>query len=473
MLQSLKNILSIPDLRRKIIFTLMMLLFFRVGAHVPVPFIDALQLEEYFTGQGAGGVFGFVDMFTGGAFKQMTVMALGVMPYISASIIIQLMTVVVPTLEKLNKEGEAGRRKINQLTRYFAVTLTAFQAFGIGIWLLQKNLVVTFMAEYQALFLFTTVIALTAGSTFLLWIGERITERGIGNGISLIIAYGIIAAYPTWISQALTLVKLESLAPIWLLIVAVLFVVATVSIIYIQEGQRKIPIQHAKRVIGKRVQQGQTNFLPLKVNTAGVIPVIFSSAILTLPATVFSWVGADAGFGGGMGEWFSTHSSYNIYNALGMQRESIYLLLKVLNLHTLFFIVLTVFFAFFYTAVVFNPIEVAENLKKVGAFVPGYRPGKQTADYIDHVLSRVTMVGAVFLVMVALLPQVLMIAFNVPFGLADFAGGTGLIIVVGVVLDTMKEVESQLLMRHYEGFKLRRQASGGRRWSSSAEAPQQ
>ncbi|MBX3730390.1 MAG: preprotein translocase subunit SecY, partial [Candidatus Sumerlaeia bacterium] len=315
-------------------------------------------------------------------------------------------------------------------------------------------------------------LAITTGTTLLMWIGERITQNGVGNGISLIIALGIVAAYPGAVSLMASHLKIGHLAKIWVPVIIALCLLTTVVIILIQEGARKIPIQHARRTVGRRVQQATTNYLPLKVNTAGVIPVIFSSAILTLPQTIFGWVGTGQGAGGfmtGLGVWFSPNSPYNLYYSLNIQKESIFLLLKMVNFYTLAYIVLTAFFCFFYTAVTFNPQDVADNLKKSGAFIPGYRPGKQTADYIDMVLTRITTVGATFLVSVALIPMVLSMAFDVHWTYAEFAGGTGLIIVVGVVLDTMKRVESQMLMRHYDGFKIRRQGGGGGagsgRWS--------
>jgi preprotein translocase subunit SecY len=471
MIETLKNIWNVAELRAKLIFTFGFLAFYRIGAHIPAPFIDSAKLNESFEKMslgGGGGAFGFVDMFTGGAFSQMTVMALGVMPYISASIIMQILTVVIPNLERLSKEGESGRRKINQITRYSATILAAFQSIGIGVFLLQQNVVVSFMADHRALFLLTTMIAMTTGCTILMWIGERITDKGVGNGVSILIAAGIMSRYMTDVAGGFTAVKQGSIAAIWLPLIGLMCVAGTIAIIYVQEGARKIPIQHAKRVVGRRVQQGQTNFLPLKVNTASVMPVIFASAILAFPTTLLSWVGND-GSGAGLGEWFATTSSHNLYNFLEFEKGSIYQLLKVINLHTVLYIILTIFFAFFYTAIVFNPAEIAENLKKVGAYIPGFRPGKQTADYIDQVLTRITLVGAVFLVTIALVPQVLTIAFSIPFGLAELTGGTGLIIVVGVILDTMKQVESQLLMRHYEGFRLRHQGGGGgqsRRWST-------
>jgi preprotein translocase subunit SecY len=395
----------------------------------------------------------------------------GVMPYISASIIIQMLQIVVPSLQKKQQEGESGRREINQITRVSATVLAAFQAFGIGIFLLSQNgLVVSYMEAHRTLFLLSTVLAITTGCTILMWVGERITDKGIGNGVSLVIAFGIMAHYPGTVLSAIRNVKADALEPIWIFVVLALCIVTTMGIILTQEGARKIPIQHAKRVVGRKMQVGQTNFLPLKVNTAGVIPVIFASSLLALPATALSFLGAGDGHVG-LGEWFALNSMYNVYNWLGMERQAIYLLLKILNLHTLLYVLLVLFFCYFYTAIVFNPVELAENLKKNGAYVPGLRPGKPTADYIDQVLSRITLVGAVFLIVVSLIPQALHVSFNVDFLLADIAGGTGLIIVVGVVLQTMQMVDSQLLMKHYEGFQMKRQGAG-ERWSARTRSTQ-
>jgi preprotein translocase subunit SecY len=312
------------------------------------------------------------------------------------------------------------------------------------------------------------MVSVATGTTFLMWLGEKITEKGIGNGVSMVIAMGIVSHYPTYLRMSYdSSVKYEAFPQIWLVIVAALCVASTIVIILIQEGARKVPIQHAKQVSGRRMQAAQTNYLPLKINTAGVMPVIFSSAILTLPSTVFGWIGAkEGGQIGWVGEMFALQSRYNLYNLFGLEREGIFLLLKAANPHTFLFIILTVFFCFFYTAIVFNPQDVADNLRRVGAFVPGFRPGKQTADYIDMVMTRITLVGAVFLCFIALTPQFLMVSFDLPYSLADFAGGTGLIIVVAVILDTMKQIESRMLMRHYDGFRSRRQASGGRRWAA-------
>jgi preprotein translocase subunit SecY len=491
MLNTLKSIFTIPDLRKKIYFTLAMLAVYRVGAHIPIPFVDGERIREFFnrlTGMG-DGVFSMVDMFTGGAFTNMTIMALGIMPYISAQIIFQLMMVVVPKLEKIKKEGEAGQRKIEQWTRYGTVILAAVQSLGVALFLVgtdQGSFMSPVLAHQYFLFIIPgwlvfmiiAMISVIAGTTILMWIGERITAEGIGNGISLLIAASIIVSYPSSAHLLYQHLKLETIATIWVPILIGLAIVTTVAIILIQEGARRIPIQHARRTVGRRVQQATTNYLPLKVNTAGVIPVIFSSAILTLPQTLFMFIGTqESGGFSGLGTLFSQYSPYNLYNAFGIEKQSIFLLLKVANLHTLLYIILTVFFCFFYTAVTFNPQDVAENLKKTGAFIPGYRPGKQTADYIDMVLTRITVVGALFLVTVALIPSVLSQAFDVHWSYAEFAGGTGLIIVVGVVLDTMKKIESQLLMRHYDGFRIRRQAApagaggggGPRRWTGRRE----
>ncbi len=468
MLQIFRNLFSIRDLRRRILFTLMIIAIYRIGSHIPCPFVDVENLQDAFSAEGAmGGLFGAADLFTGGNFSRMSVMALGIMPYISASIILQLMMVVVPRLEKLAKEGDAGRKKITQYTRYGTVLLSAVQGFGLGLFIMQDpDVIMSFMRQTPVLFLFTTVIAVTAGTTFLMWLGEKITEKGVGNGISMIIALGIMAAYPSNVLATYTSVRLEAVTPFAVLSIAVLMVVAAILIVLVQEGARKIPIQHAKMVVGRKMQQSQTNYLPLKVNTAGVMPVIFAMAILTLPTTIFGWIGAQPGTGlGFIGELFSMTSRYNLYDLFGLERGAIFNLLKAANLYTLVYAVLVAFFCFFYTAIVFNPQDVADNLRRVGAFVPGYRPGKQTADYIDKVMTRITLVGAVFLVTVSVMPQLVMAGFDIPFVLADFAGGTGLIIVVAVTLDTMKQVESRMLMRHYDGFRSRRQQGGGQRWA--------
>lgn len=464
MLKSLVNIFKVPDLRRKIYYTLFFVAIYRIGAHVPTPFVNPEALQRFWQQQQSAGqgIFSMVDMFTGGAFSQMTVFALGIMPYISASIILQLLMVVWPRLEKIAKEGEAGQKKINQYTRYGTVVLCAFQSLGLGFLMLQQGW--TTVPDHRTLFLFTTMIAMTAGTTFIMWLGERITEKGIGNGISLIIALGILSAYPSNVALTYHSIVNDVIKAIWAPILAAGFITISVFIILMQEGARKIPIQHAKRVVGRRVLQGGTNYLPLKVNTAGVIPPIFASAILTFPSIIFSWMGTNPdGRITGLSSWFDMVSVHNFYNFLSLEKGGIWLLLKAVNLHTILYCILTLFFCYFYTAITFNPQDAAENLKKYGSFIPGRRPGKPTADYIDFVLTRITLVGAAFLVVVSVLPQLVYVAFEIPWGLTDFIGGTGLIIVVGVILDTMKQIESQLMMRHYEGFKLRRAGTWSRR----------
>lgn len=459
MLDVWKKIIEPGDIRDRILFTLMMIAIFRIGSFIPCPFISVENLRDAVSDNALmSGVFGVADMFTGQAFSKMTVMSLGIMPYISASIILQLLMVVWPWLEKKVKEGEAGRKFMTRQTRYGTVLLATIQGFGLALFIRQNpDWIMPFMRDQAFLFIMITVLSIVAGTTLLMWIGEKITEFGIGNGISLIIALGIMAAYPSYIRSISTYLRLDALQPIWVLITAGLCIVTTMLIVLIQEGQRKIPIQHAKQAVGgRRMQATQTNYLPLKVNTAGVMPVIFSSAILTLPATVFGWLGAQGGMLGPIGDAFAPHSSYNLYDLFGVEKGSIFLLLKAGNLYTLTFVLLTAFFCFFYTAIVFNPQDVADNLRKMGAFVPGYRPGKQTADYINNVMTRITTVGAIFLCSVAIMPQVMMFSFDLPFELADFAGGTGLIIVVAVVLDTMKQLKARILSKHYEGIKSRR-----------------
>ncbi|GAB4312868.1 MAG: preprotein translocase subunit SecY [Candidatus Sumerlaeia bacterium] len=456
MIGTIANISKIPDLRRRILFTLFIIFIHRVGSHIPVPFIDADQLSEFWQGQIAGkGLVQMVDMFSGRAFRNMTVFALGIMPYISASIILQLLTVVWPRLEKISKEGEAGRKKINQYTRYGTVLLSAFQAFGTGLFLMKMNLIALPQDNlfYNALFLFVTVLAMTTGTTLLMWLGEKITEKGIGNGISIIITIGIMASYPFSFGILWENIRQHNMTFLTVLILIPLVIVVSMAIILIQEGSRKIPIQHARRVVGRRQVGGMTNYLPLKVNTGGVIPVIFSSSILMFPTMIFGWAGASGGFAGAINEALAMKSSYNLYRMLGLETGMFFLLLKSVNLYIVLYAILTGFFCFFYPAIIMNPSDTADNLKKMGAFIPGRRPGKQTADYIDYVLTRITTVGAVFLVVVALIPDILYVSFDVTFEVAQFAGGTGLIIVVGVVLDTMKQIESHLVMRHYDSFR--------------------
>jgi preprotein translocase subunit SecY len=459
MLGLMANIFKIPDLRRKIFFTLGILAIYRIGAHIPVPFIDSAAMARYWadaTSGTGGGLLNMIDMFSGRAFRQMTIFALGIMPNISASIILQLLTVVWPWLEKIAKEGEAGRKKINQFTRYGTVLLAAFQSAGVSIALVKGDLVLGGMRAHPILFMLSTIIAITAGTCLIMWLGERITDKGIGNGISLIIAIGIIAGYPYSAGMTVSWIATGG-RPIWVPVILALFVGISVLIIYMQLGSRKIPIQHAKRVVGRRVMSGSTTHLPLKVNTAGVIPIIFSSAIMSFPTLILGnlFQGGDSVLSR-FGEFFTMGSRYNPYDWFELQSGGIFLLLKAADSYLFIYTLLTIFFCYFYTAVTFNPVDIADNLKKSGGFIPGRRPGKATSEYIDFVLTRITLVGSFLLVAIAVLPMILTISYTIPWTVTDIVGGTGLIIVVGVLLDTMKQIESQLLMRHYEGFRWRR-----------------
>ena len=425
MLGSLLNIFKIPELKRRIFFTFGLLAIYRVGAHIPTPGIDGIALAEFFK-QAQGTLLGFFDMFAGGALLKMTVFALGIMPYISASIIIQLLTVVIPHLERLSKEGEAGRRKIIRYTRYGTVGLAAFQSFGISVGLEQMTspggaaIVIAPGWGFRAM----TVITLTAGTAFIMWLGEQITERGIGNGISLIIFAGIVARMPIAIFQTATLLRTGELSAFLMLFVVVLMIAVVAFIIFMERGQRRVPVQYAKRVVGRKMYGGQSTHLPLKVNTSGVIPPIFASSILMFPATI-------AGF-------IKHPVMEAVANTVAPGRA----------LYTVLYVALIIFFCYFYTAIQFNPVDVADNLKKYGGYIPGIRPGRKTADYLDRVLSRITFGGAIYLSLVCVLPEILYRIFNVPF----YFGGTGLLIVVGVALDTVTQVETHLVTRHYEGF---------------------
>ncbi len=460
---ALNHIWKIPDLKKKVLFTLLILFIYRVAAHVPTPFVDrealARQMDQMRQGIGAN-LFAVVDLFSGNAFRQASVLALGIMPYISVSIILQLLTVVYPKLQKLQQEGALGQAKINRLTRQFTVLLALFQGLGFGIFMLKAPDPMTYMTGSNSwIFLFTTMIAMTAGTTFLMWLGERITENGIGNGISLIIAVGILASFPSDAISLVTQISQGAVLPIWGILILFLFFVSTVAIVLIQDGTRRIPMQHARRVVGRRVMGGSgSSYLPLKVNTANVIPVIFASAILAFPGFIAQVLpgGSESGMGGAFANFFAISSSTNLYNILGLEQGGIFNVLKAVNPHIVTFALMTGFFCYFYTAVTFNPDDIANNLKKSGSFVPGKRPGRPTSEYIDYVLTRITTFGALFLVTIAVLPMVLQVGYDMPYQGLNFVGGTGLIIVVGVLLDTLKQIESQLLMRHYEGFAARR-----------------
>ena len=438
MLQAFINSFRIPDLRKKLFITLLLLAIYRVGAYIPTPGVNGAALLQFFgnvaKSQG-GGLFGIMDMFSGGALTRLTIFALGIMPYISASIILQLLVTVVPYLEKLSKEGESGRRTMIQYTRYGTIVLSIIQAFFISLWLESP-------ARFQGLqivdypgwsFRLLTVLTLTTGTAFIMWIGEQIQEYGIGNGISLVITAGIISRLPTALEQVFTLIFVPTKSIIkypffTLVFMSVIGVAVVVAVILITQGQRKIPVQYAKRIVGRKVYGGQSTYIPLRVNQAGVIPIIFAQSIILFPATV-------AGF---------------IPNP-GLQRfaES---LMRGQILYTVLYSVLIIFFAYFYTAITFNPADVADNMKKYGGFVPGVRPGRPTAEYFDFIMTRITLPGAIFLAFIAVFPDMLGAWLKIPYLIASFFGGTALLIVVGVMLDTMRAVESQLLMRHYEGF---------------------
>ncbi|MGB5421440.1 MAG: preprotein translocase subunit SecY [Desulfobacterales bacterium] len=413
------NIFKIPELKRRILYTLALLVVYRVGVHVPVPGIDSVALAEIFD-RAKGTILGIFNMFSGGALERLSVFALGIMPYISASIILQLMTVVIPHLEQLKKEGEQGRKKITQYTRYGTVILSIIQGFGISIGLERMGAVIVPGWGFRLM----SVLTLTAGTAFIMWLGEQITERGIGNGISLIIFAGIVARMPTAMSNTFRLVSTGAMSIFPIIILLVLMVAVIAVIIFVEQGQRRIPVQYAKRVVGRRMYGGQSTHLPLKINMSGVIPPIFASSIMMFPATISSFITVP---------WIQ-----NIVSALTPGNV----------VYELFFVGLIFFFCYFYTAVTFNPVDVADNMKKQGGYIPGIRPGKRTADYIDKVLSRITLGGALYVSAICVLPSILITHFNVPF----YFGGTALLIVVGVAIDTVAQMESHMLSRHYEGF---------------------
>jgi preprotein translocase subunit SecY len=419
------NMLKIPELKRRIFFTLIMLAVYRVGCAIPTPGIDADALSAFFA-RYQGTLLGLFDMFSGGALERMSIFALGIMPYISASIILELLTVVVPHLGQLKKEGDEGRKKITQYARYGTVGLALVQGFGIAIGLesMQSPGGAMVVPNPGWAFRIMTMITLTAGTAFIMWLGEQITERGIGNGISLIIFAGIVARMPSAISGTFQMVRLGEMSIFMMAIVVIMMVAVVAFICFVEQGQRRLPVQYAKRVVGRRMYGGQTTHLPLKINTSGVIPPIFASSIIMFPATIAQFVQIEwvQGAANAMtpGGW--------IYNFL--------------------YVGMIFFFCYFYTAVTFNPGDVADNMKKFGGFIPGIRPGKRTADYIDRVLTRITLGGAVYVSAVCVLPTVLISQINVPF----YFGGTALLIVVGVAMDTMSQIESHLLQRHYDGF---------------------
>ncbi len=416
------GLFKIPELRKKILYTLFALAICRLGVHIPTPGVNSDALAAFFSGQ-AGTIFGWFNMFSGGALERFSVMALGVMPYISASIIFQLLTVVSPKLGELQKEGESGQKKINQYTRYATAALCLVQGYGISVGLEQMHNPQSVVLEPGWNFRILTMVTLLAGSMFLMWLGEQITERGIGNGISLIIFANIASHIPAGISSAWSLFQTGELPFMKLLILAAIIFAVFYGIIFMERGQRRIPIQYAKRVVGRKMYGGQSTHLPLKINSSGVIPPIFASSLIALPATVTTMVQTPF-----------------------MQRIAD--LLRAGIVHDAIFVGLLVFFCFFYTAVTFKTDDVAENLKKHGAFVPGIRPGEKTAEYIDYVLVRITVLGAFYLAVICVLPTVLGDSLKIPF----YIGGTSVLILVGVAMDTLAQVESHLLSRHYDTF---------------------
>ena len=412
------------DLRRRLVFLLLALVVYRIGAHIPVPGIDPVQLKQLFNGQ-QGGILNLFNMFSGGALSRFTVFALGIMPYISASIIMQLMSVVVPSLEAIKKEGEAGRRKITQYTRYGTVVLALVQAIGISVALeAQPNLVIV----PGTLFTVTTVLSLVTGTMFVMWLGEQITERGLGNGISIIIFAGIVAGLPSAMAGLFDLVRTNAMSTLSALFILVVVVLVTAFVVLVERGQRKITVNYAKRQVGNKLYQGQSSHLPLKLNMAGVIPPIFASSIILFPATISSWFASGDNI-----RWLSD------FAAALAPRQPLYITLYASAI---------IFFCFFYTALVFNSRETADNLKKSGAFVPGIRPGDQTARFIDKILTRLTLGGALYITLVCLLPEFLVMRWNVPF----YFGGTSLLIIVVVTMDFMAQVQAYMMSHQYDSL---------------------
>jgi preprotein translocase subunit SecY len=466
LLETLRNIFAIEDLRKRVLFTFALLAVYRLGSHIPTPGVDPKALAEFFTAQ-TGSVFGFLDLFSGGALRRLSVFALGIMPYISASIILQLLTVVWPYLEKLSKEGEMGRRKINQYTRYGTIALSIVQSLGVAFWLRSQNspggapLVPTHVQDalWGLGFPIMTILTLTTGTAFIMWLGEQISERGIGNGISLIIFAGIVVNLPHAVLTTLNDVRNGTHNLFAMLFLVVFMVLVIAFVVFMERAQRRIPVQYAKRVVGRKVYGGSNTYLPLRVNTAGVIPVIFASSILVIPTTIASMIKAP---------W-----AQSIATQLRVG-EPLYYILQIVGI---------IFFGYFYTSIVFNPVDTADNMRKYGGFIPGIRPGKKTSDYIDRVLTRITFVGSVYLAAVCILPEFLISGVHVsqlPFGVGAaldralplwftegmgfqfYFGGTSLLIVVGVAMDTIQQIESQLVMRHYDGFMKRGRIRGRR-----------
>ncbi|HEX8985746.1 MAG TPA: preprotein translocase subunit SecY [Bryobacteraceae bacterium] len=460
-IEAVTNIFRIPDLRRRFLFTLALLAIYRLGGHIPTPGIDANKLDEFFRTAGAGTVFGFIDLFSGGMFRRLTIFALGIMPYITSSIILQLLTVVVPTLEKLQKEGELGRRKITQWTRYLTVGLAIMQSFGIATALQSSE--GHFVLNPGIGFILMTILTLTTGTAFIMWLGEQISERGIGNGMSLIIFAGIVVGLPHAIEEIYTNVFVtRQWTALHLIIILAVMILVVAFIVLVERGERRIPVQYAKRVVGRRMMGGQSTHLPLKVNAGGVIPVIFASSILTFPQT-FTMLP------------FVKNSPW-LMAMFGSIRHSE-------PLYVLLYVVAIIFFCFFYVSIIFNPNEAADNMRKYGGFIPGIRPGKNTAEYMNKILTRITVVGGLYLAVLSLIPEIMISGIKLQslplignwidqyaprflldgLGVNFYFGGTSLLIVVGVAMDTVNQVEAQLIMRHYEGFTPRSGRIRGRR----------
>ena len=463
MFEKLANIFRIPDLRNRVLFTLALLAVYRLGGHIPTPGVNADVLQQIFQNN-RGSMLGFVDLFSGGQLRRLTIFALGIMPYITASIILQLLTVVYEPLARLQKEGELGRKKITQWTRYLTVALSAMQSFGIAVTLERQAGVVLHPGVG---FVLMTMLTLTTGSAFIMWLGEQITERGVGNGMSLLIFAGIVVGLPRGVADLLEKVRTSYWGPftvpaILVLVLVMLLVVA--FIVYVERSERRINVQYAKRIVGRRMMGGSSTFLPLRVNSGGVMPVIFASSILTLPQTI-----------GMLGSLSKYHWVKNLTDQLKWG-EPLYTLLYALGI---------IFFAYFYVSIVFNPNDVADNMRKYGGFIPGIRPGARTSNYINEILTRITLVGALYLIIISFIPEWMMVGLHLNhlpvwlggslfeklpnwittgLGVTFYFGGTSLLIVVGVAMDTVQQIESQLIMRHYEGFTPRSGRIKGRRW---------
>ncbi|MFZ0284161.1 MAG: preprotein translocase subunit SecY [Terriglobales bacterium] len=459
MLEKFQNIFKIPDLRRRILFTLALLAVYRLGGHIPTPGVNADKLQQFFD-QNKGTFLGFVDLFSGGQLRRLTIFALGIMPYITASIILQLLTVVYEPLAKLQKEGELGRKKITQWTRYLTVILSAVQSLGIALSLMKSG---DFVVTPGYSFILMTMLTLTTGSAFIMWLGEQITERGVGNGMSLLIFAGIVVGLPRGIADLIDKAKNAAwgpFTPVAMAMLVIMMVVVVAFIVYVERSERRIPVQYAKRVVGRKVMGGQSTHLPLRVNAGGVMPVIFASSILTMPQMVLQGFKNNRYFG-------------DLIRALGWGEP----------LYTLLYAIGIIFFAYFYVSIVFNPNEVADNMRKYGGFIPGIRPGKRTADHINEILTRITLVGGLYLIIISFLPEWMIAGIHLNhlwgpvgafferlptwvtngLGVTFYFGGTSLLIVVGVAMDTVTQIEAQLIMRHYDGFTPRSGRIRGRR----------